>query len=255
MNTNQISLMSLFQVGAHRGNRKSKLNPRLRSKVHGFSKGLCQIDLASTNTAIDASVEILKKLGAKKRQVLIVGTSKHISPLVVDSSTKFSSPMPYVNNRWLGGTLTNWSTIRRTLKDKEKKEKIVNNVDFFAKLARNEQLGIQRQLDKLKTIFDGLTPLKTNRPGAIIVLDADENKVSIREAQSLGIPVITLTNTSTVFLPNNLNSTICVNTNSIKAVELVLAHLVEAYNSGVATAAAQATVAKEEKKEETKKPV
>jgi small subunit ribosomal protein S2 len=259
MNTNQISLMSLFQVGAHRGNRKSKLNPRLRSKVHSFTKGLCQIDLANTNTAIEASAEILKKLGAKKKQILIVGTSKHISPLVVATSTQFAMPMPYVNNRWLGGTLTNWTTVRKTLKDKEKKEKIVSNQDFFNKLARNEQLGIQRQLDKLKTIFDGLTPLKTNRPGAIIVLDADENKVSIREAQNLGVPVIALTNTSTVFLPNNLTSTICMNTNSTKALELVLEYLVGAYNSGVEAAAAaqiaQTPIIKEEKKQETKKPM
>jgi small subunit ribosomal protein S2 len=253
MNTNQISLMSLFQVGAHRGNRKSKLNPRLRTKVHGFAKGLCQIDLAKTNTSVDLAADILKKLGSKKRQVLVVGTSKHISPLVEDFSKKFTLPMPYVNNRWLGGTLTNWSTIRKTLKDKEKKEKIKANADFFSKLARNEQLGIDRELIKLRSIFDGLVPMKTNRPGAIIVLDADENKVSIQEAQVLGVPVIALTNTSTVFLPNNLDSTICINTNSTKAVDLVLAHLVESYNSGFEAAALQPIVAKDDKKESTTK--
>jgi small subunit ribosomal protein S2 len=255
MNTNQISLMSLFQVGAHRGNRKSKLNPRLRTKVHGFSKGLCLIDLAQTNQSIDAAADILKKLGSKKRQVLVVGTSKHISPLVEDFSKKFTLPMPYVNNRWLGGTLTNWSTIRKTLKDKEKKEKILANQDFFSKLARNEQLGIERQLTKLRSIFDGLVPMKTNRPGAIIVLDADENKVSIKEAQTLGVPVITLTNTSTVFLPNNLNSTICLNTNSTKAIDLVLTHFVEAYNSGFEAAATAVILPKDDKKELIKKSV
>jgi small subunit ribosomal protein S2 len=250
MNTNQISLMSLFQVGAHRGNRKSKLNPRLRSKVYGFSKGLCQIDLAQTNTAIENSIETLKRLGSKKRQVLLVGTSKHVSPLVQGVSTTFTLPMPYVNNRWLGGTLTNWSTIRKTLKDKEKKEKIVSNTEFFSKLARNEQLSIIRQLDKLRAIFDGLVPMKSNRPGAIIVLDADENKVAIKEAQKLGVPVIALTNTSTVFLPDDLKSTVCINTNSTKAVELVLQTLVTAYNEGFETASAQVIV-KEENKETT----
>jgi small subunit ribosomal protein S2 len=253
MNTNQISLMSLFQVGAHRGNRKSRLNPRLRSKIHAYAKGLCLIDLTQTNQSIDISTDILKKLGSKKRQILIVGTSKHISPLVEEFSKKFTLPMPYVNNRWLGGTLTNWSTIRKTLKDKERKEKMVANQDFFSKLARNEQLGIERQLQKLRSIFDGLVSMKTNRPGAIIVLDADENKVSIKEAQNLGVPVIALTNTSTVFLPNNLDSTICINTNSTKAVELVLAHLAEAYNSGFEAAVNAVVVNKEEKKEINKK--
>lgn len=252
MNTNQISLMNLFQVGAHRGNRKSKLNPRLRSKVYGFSKGLCLIDLAQTTSTIDYSLDVVKKLGAKKRQVLLVGTSKHISPLVKGTSTAFTMPMPYVNNRWLGGTLTNWSTIRKTLKDKERKEKIVANVDFFAKLARNEQLSINRQLDKLRAIFDGLVPMKSNRPGAVIVLDADENKVAIKEAQKLGVPVIALTNTSTVFLPDHLQSVICINTNSTKAIELVLNTLAAAYNEGLESAVAQVIVKEELKKEEVK---
>ncbi|MGL4759743.1 MAG: 30S ribosomal protein S2 [Patescibacteria group bacterium] len=249
MNTNQIPLMNLFQAGAHRGNRKSKLNPRLRSKVYGFSKGLCLIDLSQTSNSIDYSIDLVKKLGSKKRQVLLVGTSKHISPLVQEIASSFTLPMPYVNNRWLGGTLTNWSTIRKTLKDKEKKEKIVTNTEFFSKLARNEQLSINRQLDKLRAIFDGLVPMKSNRPGAVIVLDADENKVAIKEAQKLGVPVIALTNTSTVFLPDHLQSTICINTNSTKAVELVLNTLATSYNEGLESASQ--VIVKEETKEKS----
>jgi small subunit ribosomal protein S2 len=243
MNTNQqLSLMSLFETGAHRGNRRSKLNPRLKSKVYGFSKGLCLVDLAQTNDAIDVSAQVLNNLGSKKRQVLVVGTSKHISPLVQATASKFNLAMPYVNNRWLGGTLTNWSTVRKTLKNKEKLEKIVAKEEFFSKLPRNEQLGIERELEKLRSIFDGLVNLKTNRPGAVIVLDSDENEVTIKEAQKLGIPVIAITNTSTVFLPSNLKTTICLNTNSIKAVNLVLEKLVESYNLGFKTTETTDTV-------------
>jgi small subunit ribosomal protein S2 len=236
MNTNQLSLMSLFEVGAHRGNRRSKLNPRLKPKVYGFSKGLCLIDLATTNQAIDKASQILNSLGSKKRQILVVGTSKHISPLVTATASKFNLAMPYVNNRWLGGTLTNWSTIRKTLKNKEKLEKIIAKEEFFSKLPRNEQLGIQRELAKLRIIFDGLVNLKSNRPGAIIVLDADENEVAIKEAEKLRIPVIAITNTSTVFLPANSNTTICLNTNSTKAVDLVLNKFVDSYNAGAKSA-------------------
>jgi small subunit ribosomal protein S2 len=236
MNTNQITLMSLFETGAHRGNRRSKLNPRLKPKVYGFSKGLCLIDLAQTSTAVDNSVKLLNTLGTKKRQILVVGTSKHVSPLVKTTAEKFSLPMPYVNNRWLGGTLTNWATIRKTLKNKEKLEKIISKEEFFSKLPRNEQLGIERELEKLRIIFDGLVNLKTNKPGAIIVLDADENEVAIKEAQKLKIPVIALTNTSTVFLPANAtlpsSTTVCINTNSVKAVGLIFDKFVDSYNEG-----------------------
>jgi small subunit ribosomal protein S2 len=239
MNTNNpLSLMSMFEVGAHRGNRRSKLNPRLRSKVYGFSKGMALVDLAQTTSNIEEACKIIQTAGSKRRQILVVGTSKHISPLVQNAVKIATMPTPYVNNRWLGGLLTNWATIRKTLKAKEKNEKIVAKEDFFAKLPRNEQLGIQRELDKLRAIFDGLVNLKSNKPGVVIVFDSDENKVAIQEATKLNIPVVIVTHTSSVFLPQNHASTILMNTNSIKAVELVLAKFMDVYNQGLATAEA-----------------
>ena len=238
MNTNQISLMNLFEVGAHRGNRRSKLNPRLKNRVYAYSKGLCLIDLAKTSESINLNSEFLKNLGAKRKQILVVGTSKHLSPLVKEISAQFDAAMPYVNNRWLGGTLTNWSTIRKTLKNKDKYEKIIAKKEFFDSLSRNEQLNIERELEKLRLIFDGLIDLKSNKPGAVLVLNADENAVAIKEAEVLGIPVITVTNTSTVFLPSTENSVICLNTNSIKAVKLVIDSLVSSYNEGLKDAPA-----------------
>jgi small subunit ribosomal protein S2 len=231
--TNEISLMSLYQVGAQRGNRKSRLNPRLKNAVYGFNKGICLIDLVKTQNSMGECASLLQRLGQKKKQVLIVGTSKHLKEEIQNFAKQFGdSGMPFVNSRWLGGTISNWSTIKKTLKTLEKLEKIEENKEFFGKLSKNEQLNILRKKEKINKFFEGLVNLKNSRPGALIVLDAAENPIAIREADSMGIPVIALTNTSSTTLPQSLKYTIVSNVHSLKAVQLIMSHLVEAYNNG-----------------------
>jgi small subunit ribosomal protein S2 len=243
----QISLMSLFEVGAHRGNRKSKLNPKLKPRVYGFSNSLCLINLVETNNSIDACSDFLYKLGQKRKQVLIVGTSKHIKDMVPEFAAQFENgQMPYVDNRWLGGTLSNWSTIKKTLKTLEKLENIESNKEFFAKLARNEQLNITRKKNKISKLFKGLVNLKNNRPGAILILDANSNDITIKESDSIKVPVIALSNTNTLTLPQDLKHTIVTNTNSINGIKLILDKLVQSYNDGLSAGIPQAVPQKED---------
>ncbi|MBC7472050.1 MAG: 30S ribosomal protein S2 [candidate division SR1 bacterium] len=233
-NINQLSLMSLFQVGTHRGNKKSKLNPRLKSKVFGYDKGLCLINLVDTKDSLDTASQLLYRLGQKNKQLLIVGTSKHLKDLTVSFAKSFTSAMPYVDTRWPGGTLTNYITIKKTLKALEKLQNIESNAEFFDKISKNQQLEIVREKEKKEKIFSGLVNLKNNRPGAVIVLDASENSIAIKEAEAVGIPVLALTNTSTVTLPKNLDYTILCNIHSIDAIKLILGELTNSYNKGSA---------------------
>lgn len=242
--------MSLFEVGAHRGNKKSKLNPRLKSKVYGFDKSLCLIDLVEAKASMERAAELIYKLGQKRKQILIVGTSRHIKDYVVEFASTFQNgAMPYVDNRWLGGTLTNWSTVKKTLKTLEKLDNIESNKEFFQKLARNEQLNITRKKAKISKLFKGLVNLKNNKPGAILVLDANQNDMAIKEADNMNIPVITLTNTNTLALPKNLNYTIVTNINSINAIKLITEHLGASYNLGLEAGVPQAI---EQKNQEVK---
>lgn len=243
----QLSLMSLFEVGAHRGNKSSKLNPKLKKRVYGISSGLCLINLVETKNYIDNSSDLLYKLGQKKKQILIVCTSKHLKDQVVEFSSNFDNgPMPYVDNRWLGGTLSNWSTIKKTLKTLEKLENIESNTEFFSKLARNEQLRVSREKDKIKRFFGGLVNLKTNKPGAILLLDGSNNPITIQEADTVGVPVIVLTNTGILSLPKDLNNTIVCNISSINTVKVITDYLIDSYNQGLAAGLPQP---KEEVKE------
>jgi small subunit ribosomal protein S2 len=239
--------MSLFEVGAHRGNKKSKLNPKLKSRVYGFNNNLCLINLVETNNSIEACAEMMYKLGQKRKQVLLVGTSKHIKDLVPDFAAKFQNgPMPYVDNRWLGGTLSNWSTIKKTLKTLEKLESYEENKEFFGKLARNEQLNIGRKKAKISKLFKGLVNLKNNRPGTVLILDANNNDIAIKESDGIKVPVLTISNTNTLSLPENLKYTIVSNTNSINSISLITDFLIEAYNEGLAAGIPQATPQKDE---------
>lgn len=232
--TRQISLMELFEVGAHRGNSRSKTNSKIRSRVHSFQAGLAVINLVDTIESIYNSCSLLEKIGSRKGQVLIVGTSNHIKHLTPKYADKFSSgQMPFVKNRWLGGTLTNWSTIKKTLKTLVKLENIESDQAFFSKLAKNEQLRISRQKEKIARFFNGLKTLKNNKPQALIVLDGDQNHIAIAEANAAGVPVISLSNTKVKILPKNKSTAIICNTNSISTIEKITEILVDSYNQGL----------------------
>lgn len=225
--------MNLFELGTQRGNSRSKLNPKLKKRVFGFTQGLCVIDLVQTIDSIQTTANFLSSLAEKKRQVLLVGTSDHIQNSLATYAAKFNSGlMPYINYRWLGGTLTNWSTIKKTLKTLEKLDNIIENKEFFEKLSRNEQLNVIKKQARVAKFFAGLQPLRSNRPGAVIVLDGPNNGIAIKEAESVGVPVIVLTNTSIKVLPKDLTHTITCNIHSISSVEFILDYLIDSYNKG-----------------------
>jgi small subunit ribosomal protein S2 len=244
-----LSLANLYQLGAHRGNSKSKLNPKLKSQVYSYANNQCTIDLVSTIDSITKVKDLFYKLGQKKKQILVVGTSRHLSAKVQEFSSTFSAPMPFVNVRWLGGTLTNWLTIKKNIKILEKFESMKADATFFASLARNEQLSISRKISKMSKFFDGLKILKTNRPGAILVLDAAQNDIAIKEAELIGVPVVSMTNTFIQTLPKNSAFNILFNNNSISAVDFVTNELISSYNQGSAASVPTENVNKEVKKQ------
>jgi small subunit ribosomal protein S2 len=235
---NKISLMNLHEAGAHRGNYKSRLNPRLKKYVHMVdSNSMCIVDLNQTIDSLEKACQLMFKLGQKKKQIFIVGTSKYIKDYTSVLSSKFTSePMPFVNNRWLGGTLTNWSTIKKTLKQLEKLESIRNNTEFYNKLSRNEQLSIDREFEKKSNLFGGLKNLKNNHPGAVLLLDTAKNYNAILESENNNIPLIAFTNLNSILLPKNLDTTIVFNNTSVNAIDIISNQLVEAYNQGVIAA-------------------
>lgn len=243
----QLSLMSLYQAGAQRGNKKSRLNPQLKGYIYSINNGICMIDLSQTITSLEHVNQFLEKIGQKRKQVLVVGTSQHLQQKVKAYAAQFGDGLtPYVDVRWLGGTVSNWQTIKKTLKRLEKLENIINNEEFFKKLSKNEQLQILKESKKVTKFFGGLKNLKTNRPGAIIILDASKNANAIKEIEGVGIPIIAITNTNIITLPQDLDKVIVSNTNSINAMDMLIEELSQSYNLGLKSAVTATTVVKEQ---------
>jgi small subunit ribosomal protein S2 len=197
---------------------------------------------------IEVAKELVKKAGLRHKQVMIIGTSKHINKIPAEYSAKFlGETMPYISKCWVGGCLTNWQTVRKTLKYIDKVESIITNKPFFEKLSRNEQLEKQREYDRKIRNFGGIRVLKNNKPGVIIVLDTENAQAAIKEAEIMRVPLILLTNTNTVYLPKSPKTkviTLVINNKSLNAVKLVLDELVASYGEGIS-----AIVEKKETKE------
>lgn len=223
-----ISLIDLFKRGCHKGRSKSKTFPKMSQYIFGYSQGMSIIDLVKTKDSLDKTLDFVYKLGETNRQILIVGTSKHISDLVVSYSAKMGTGMPFVSWRWLGGTLTNWDTIKKTLKTLSKFKALRDDKDEIATLKKKERLSINRKIEKLELIFGGLVNLKNNRPAAILVLDPTKDDLAVKEAG--GIPVIGLANTNEN--PLGVDYLIPSNTYSRAFVDFFLEKVVESYNAG-----------------------
>jgi len=196
--------------------------------IFGYSQGMSIIDLVKTKASLDKTLDFVYKLGETNRQILIVGTSKHISDLVVSYSAKMGTGMPFVSWRWLGGTLTNWDTIKKTLKTLSKFKALRDDKDEIATLKKKERLSIDRKIEKLELIFGGLVNLKNNRPAAILVLDPTKDDLAVKEAG--GISVIGLANTNEN--PQGIDYLIPSNTYSRAFVDFFLDKVAESYNAG-----------------------
>ena len=241
-----ISLIDLFKRGCHKGRARSKTYPKMADSIYGFQHGISIIDLTKTKNEMEIALDFVQKLGETNKQMIIVGTGKHISDLVIESSKKMGTGMPYVAERWLGGTLSNWDTVRKTLKTLSRLKSLRENQEEFSELKKKERLSIERRIQKLESVFGGLSILKNNHPAAIVVLDITKDDLAVREAGS--IPVVALINTNEN--PGDIKFRIPANTYSRSLVSFFLDKLVESYNLGQEIRVKEMAETKEVKKED-----
>jgi small subunit ribosomal protein S2 len=215
----------MFGVGAHYGYTRTRRHPTTKPYLYGTKNRTDIIDLEKTVASLAKAEEILAALGASGKQILFVGTKPEASAAVKASAETLG--MPYVEARWIGGTLTNEKQIKsrvtlyEDLTDKQEK----NELDTITK-TKKEKLLLERKIEKLGRRFGGLTTMK-GLPGALVVIDSKEEAIAITEANQVGIPVISLCNTDcdlrAVAYP------IIANDANKKTVEYFLNKFVEAY--------------------------
>ena len=206
----------LLQAGCHFGHLRRKWNPAMASYIFMERNGIHIIDLNQTVTAIDEAAEVLKKMARDDKKILFVGTKKQIKDVVEDKVKAVG--MPYVIERWPGGMLTNFPTIRKAVKKMATIDKLTND-GTYANLSKRETLQIARQRAKLEKNLGSIADL-SRLPAALFVIDVLKENIAVREANRLGIPVFGIVDTNSD--PSEIDYVIPAKDDATKSVEVIL---------------------------------
>ena len=220
-------MRSLLEAGVHFGHQTKRWNPKMDPYIFGERDGIHIIDLHQTALHIEEAQELLTNIAEQGQKVIFVGTKKQAIDIVEEQSQRCG--MFYVNRRWLGGTLTNFRTIRGRLDDLRRleQEKLVG---AFEVLPRQEAMDREDELERLERKLGGLKLLR-QLPGAVVVVDPSREVLAVREANRLNIPLIAITDTNCD--PDEVDYVIPGNDDSIRSIRLILSSLVDAIIDGI----------------------
>ena len=250
----------LLQAGCHFGHLKRKWNPAMAQYIYTERNGIHIIDLHKTVVKIDEAADALKQIAKSGKKILFVATKKQTKEIIADKAT--SVGMPYVIERWPGGMLTNFPTIRKAVKKMANIDKLMQD-GTFANLSKRELLQITRQRAKLEKNLGSIADL-TRLPSALFVVDVLKEQIAVHEANRLGIPVFGIVDTNSD--PNNIDFVIPANDDAKDSVETILTACCNAINEGLeerkvekadekaADAQAEAEVEEVKPKRATRKP-
>ena len=217
----------LLQAGSHFGHLRRKWNPAMAPYIFMERNGIHIIDLNKTVAKIDEAAEALKQIAKSGRKVLFVATKKQAKDIVAEKAASVN--MPYVNERWAGGTLTNFPTIRKAVKKMTNIDKLMAD-GTFANISKRELLQITRQRAKLEKNLGSIADL-TRLPSALFVVDVMKEHIAVKEANRLGIPVFAIVDTNSD--PKNIDFVIPANDDAKDSVEVILTACCQAIAEGL----------------------
>ena len=217
----------LLEAGCHFGHMKRKWNPAMAPYIFMERNGIHIIDLHKTVVKIDEAAEAMKQIARQGKRILFVATKKQAKDIIAEKAT--SVGMPFVNERWPGGMLTNFATIRKAVKKMATIDKMVEE-GTFANLSKRELLQITRQRAKLEKNLGSIADL-TRLPSAVFVVDVMKENIAVHEANRLGIPVFGIVDTNSD--PRNIDFVIPANDDATKSVEVILNALCAAIVEGL----------------------
>ena len=217
----------LLEAGAHFGHLKRKWNPAMAPYIYMERNGIHIIDLNKTAIKIDEAAEALKNLARSGRKVLFVGTKKQAQEVVAAHAQEVA--MPYITERWAGGMLTNFPTIRKAVKKMSQIDKMASD-GTMDNMSKREKLQITRQREKLEKNLGSIADM-TRLPSAVFVVDVIKEKIAVAEANRLGIPVFGIVDTNSN--PNNIDFVIPANDDATKAIDVILTAVCDAIKEGL----------------------
>ena len=217
----------LLEAGAHFGHLKRKWNPAMAPYIYMERNGIHIIDLNKTVVKVDEAAEALKNLARSGRKVLFVGTKKQAQEVIAAHAQEVG--MPYITERWAGGMLTNFPTIRKAVKKMSQIDKMSTD-GTLDNVSKREKLQISRQREKLEKNLGSIADM-TRLPSAIFVVDVIKEKIAVAEANRLGIPVFAIVDTNSN--PNNIDFVIPANDDATKAIDVILGAVCDAIKEGL----------------------
>ncbi len=222
----KITIQTLLDAGVHYGHQTRRWNPKMKSYIFGERNGIYILDLKQTIMGADKAYTFLKETAAKGGNVLFVGTKKQAQEPVAEQAARCN--MPWINQRWLGGMLTNFVTMRSRINRMEELEAMVED-GRMATLPKKEQAVLGKELDKLQKNLGGVRDM-TTLPQAIFVIDSKREEIAIREANRLHIPVVALLDTNSD--PDVIDYGIPANDDAIRSVSLMCELMADAVLAG-----------------------
>ena len=222
-----IDYKSLLDAGVHFGHLTRKWNPRMAPYIFMERNGIHIIDLNKTLGCLDEACRAIHQIVRSGRKVMFVATKKQAKAVVSEEAIRLN--MPYVTERWLGGMLTNFSTIRKSLKKMASIEKMMKD-ETYTNLAKRERLMITREKDKLHKVLGGIVEL-TRLPAALFVVDVKKEHIAVAEAQKLNIPVFAMVDTNSD--PGNIDFPIPANDDAFKSISIITQAIAKAIEEGL----------------------
>jgi small subunit ribosomal protein S2 len=215
----KLTYQDLLDAGVHFGHLTRKWNPKMAEYIYMENNGIHIIDLNKTLARIEEASFALKNIVRSGRKIMFVATKKQAKDIVTDEAKRLN--MPFVTERWLGGMLTNFATIRKSLKKLSQIEKLMKD-EAFTNLAKRERLMVTREKAKLEKLLGGIADL--NRlPAALFVIDVKREHIAVTEAQKLNIPVFALVDTNSD--PSGVDFPIPSNDDAFKSISILTKHI------------------------------
>ncbi|WP_420645875.1 30S ribosomal protein S2 [Candidatus Leptofilum sp.] len=221
-------MKALLETGVHFGHRTRRWNPKMKPYIFTERNGIHIIDLQQTLGMIEDAYNIIRETVTEGGSVLFVGTKRQAQDTIATEASR--ARQPYVNERWLGGTLTNWQTIRQRIDYLKRLESRRDEGDFDL-LKKRERLRVEREIEKLNMRLGGIREMK-GLPDLLFIVDINHEETAVREANILGIPVIALVDTNCD--PDEIDYLIPSNDDAIRAIKLIVGKMADAAIEGTA---------------------
>jgi small subunit ribosomal protein S2 len=222
----EVTMKELLEAGVHFGHETKRWDPRMKPYIFGARNGIYIIDLQKTVQLFKETYQFVRDITSKGEYVLFVGTKKQAQESILEESTRCK--MFYVNQRWLGGMLTNFQTIKRSI-DRLKKLEAMKNEEIYNLLPKKEILELEKERIKLERTLGGIKNMD-RLPGAIFVVDPKKEKIAVNEARKIGIPSIGVVDTNCN--PEEVDYLIPGNDDAIRAIRLISSKIADAVNEG-----------------------